>query len=120
MIVPVEIQLMREMAPRSRPSRGYLDSENPTETKLYPGTDAFGMETMVAKLEGFVRSLPLWANLQASFTIDGMRFSDPRPGILWLAVADIPTCIIHFPIMAGDMNPKFSGLHTLMIRTVLE
>lgn len=120
----LEVQLMRTVGdlwlPRSRPSRGYLhlgDNEA-SYTKLYPGAAAEGMEEMVAVVEGATRILPTCASLRASLRIENIPFGDARPGIVFLGVTDYYTCIIHFPIVAGNDNKMFRGFHSLQMRLV--
>jgi len=119
--VPVEIQLMRNWEPRSRPSIGDLnvDTPIPSMTKLFPGAAAIGTENMIVTIEGATRVQPSWAALRVGLTIEGQPFSDPRPGLIFLGKAGIPTCIIHLPVMAGEKSLMFRGWHTLLLRTVL-
>lgn len=116
----IEMQLMKDWQPRSRPSQGLLDvgSGLPTHTKLYPGAAAVEMEHMIATIEGATRIGALWAVLRVAVTIDGVPLGEPRPGIVYLGGSDVATGIVHFPVVAGNDNKMYRGFHSLLMRVV--
>lgn len=120
MIVALELQLLRNWQPRSRPSKGVLDTDDGHEswTKLYPGAEANDSEEILIHITGAKQYLPQWITFAAELTIDGQRFSEPRPGTVYTGVSDIPTAIVHFPIVAKWTDRKFGGMHTLLVRRV--
>lgn len=117
--IPIELQLMRDMKPRSRPSRGvmYLGEPRASQILLSPGAAAVGMESMVVTLENAVRTLPTWCAMRVSFTIDGTGFLEPRPGWMTLDFSDIYSLVVHFPVL-GNPGTHFGGQHTVFGRRV--
>lgn len=113
----VEVQLMRDMKPRSRPSYGtlFVGEPRPSQLLLLPGAAATGMETILVTIEGATRVQPSWCALRATFTIDGTGFLEPRPGYLYLGGMDVYSMVIHFPVL-GNPGTHFGGLHTLLGR----
>jgi hypothetical protein len=118
MNIPVEVQLMREMLPRSRPSVGIvtLGSAEPAHIKLYPGAAAISNEVMIARFEGATRIGHLWASARASFRIDGVVYGAARPIQFYLGTSDVWSGVTHFPLMSGQNNEMFSGHHTILMR----
>lgn len=113
---------MRNWLPRSRPSRGYfhLGSPEASYIKLYPGAAAEGLENMTALLEGATRITAEWVALKAAFTLEAVQYGDMRPTLVWLGVSDVPSGIVHFPLMSGEKNAMFRGWHSLLLRVVDE
>lgn len=118
MKVDVEIQLLRDWLPRSRPSRGSFELGSGTVwfTKLYPGSAANGHEEMLVRVEAATRVGQEWCVMRIGLIIDGMELGETRPGMLYLGGTDIPSCVIHFPIVAGPTNRMYSGRHTILMR----
>jgi hypothetical protein len=114
----VELQLMRDWQPRSRPTQGWfnLGEPEPALVKLVPGAAAYGTELMVVTLEGATRIDKYWAALRVSLMIEGTGFPGPRPSLVYLGESDMPTGIVHFPRMALDDSKMFGGWHSLLLR----
>lgn len=116
--VAVETQLLQDMEPRSRPSRGFISIADPLEpcyVKLFPGAAALGSEQMTAVFQGAMRISRNWFTLQACVMIDGMKLSDWRPLYLFYGVTDIWSGVCYFPMM-GKSGTTFGGIHSLTIR----
>lgn len=118
----VEVTLYRDLKPRSRPSYILLDENNigePVYGKLFPGSGGEGSEHLACAMwyQGLV--IPQWALIKAQFLIDGMPYSDPRPGELYTGRSDMPSSLIHFLPMAPPEHPIFGGVHTLALRTYI-
>lgn len=119
----IELQLMREWQPRSRPTHGVVSiGEGPVSdpTVLVPGAAASGMEQMIITLSRGTRVDKLWATVQAFLQIDGNGFPGPRQGLVYLGTSDIWTGAIHFPRVALDGHPVLGGWHTLLMRITSE
>lgn len=121
-LVQVEMQLLRDWEPRSRPSRGevHIGEALPTPdvVKLYPGAAAVGMEQLLVYVENATRVGFMWAAARVGLTIDGTLIGEPRPIMWWLGVSDIPSGVVHFPVIAGNENLMYKGRHTLLVRSV--
>ena len=116
----IELQLMKDWQPRSRPTVGWLNlgDPEPTTTKLVPGAAAVSTELMVVTLEGATRVDKWWATFRASLMIEGTGYPGPRPGIVYLGLSNAPTGSIHFARSAKDNHPMFAGWHSLLVRLV--
>jgi hypothetical protein len=86
--------------------------------KLHPGAAAEGTEEMYVTVERATRIAPDWCSFNAALTIEGVPFCTPRPGVIYLREAAIPSCVIHLPVMAGKGNRMFKGWHTLLFRAI--
>jgi hypothetical protein len=84
--------------------------------KLYLGMASEGYEHIVVSLEGITRIYPEWASARAGFRIDGVQYGRPRPIQFYTEPCDRISGVAHFPLMSGDNNPMFSGIHTLLLR----
>ena len=120
MKIPVEVQLLRDMEPRTRPSPGLMSLGENTESHIiaYPGAASNGAERIVVTLRNARRITLAWATLQATFSIEGLTFCDFRPLYVFLGITDIWSGICYFPVMSGAGNRTFSGLHSLCIRAI--
>jgi len=117
--VPVEMQLLRDWKPRSRPSRGVLQIDGgETFTVLMPGADAVGMERMEVLVSGCVRTEPFWVVMRITLLIEGVVLTGARPGMMYLRETDVPSCVVNWPIVAPKTNRMYAGHHTLLMRTV--
>lgn len=114
----LELQLMRDWQPRSRPSAYEVEIGNPDPVfcKLVPGAAAEGMETMFAVIEGLSRVGERWCTARVALTIDRTQFGEPRPVMFYLGESSAPTGIVHYPVLAGDGNKMFRGHHSLLVR----
>lgn len=120
MKIPLEVQLMRDWNPRSRPSPGILllGESHPSFVKLFPGAGAMGTEDMLAIVEDVTRWDISWCRALVSFRIDGLTFAEPRPTSIYLGPSPEWSGIVHFPRMATGGNIMLSGVHSLLLRCV--
>ena len=119
----IEVQLMRDWQPRSRPTRGTITvgegTPTPDTVKLYPGAAAVGSEMMLVYFENNTRSGQDWVSSRVALTIDGTHIGEPRPALFWIGgYSDIVTGIVHFPVVAGYDNLMYRGHHSLLLRIV--
>jgi hypothetical protein len=120
MRIPLEVQLMRDWSPRSRPSPGelLLGESTPSFVKLFPGAAAMGTEEMLAIIEDATRWDMSWCRAIVSFRIDGIQFAEPRPTSIYLGPSPEWSGIVHFPRMATGRNKLLSGVHSMLLRCV--
>lgn len=118
MLVNVEIQLMRNWRPRSRPTIGRIavGETNPQHTVLFPGSAAMDTEQMLVTIDRATRISKNVIGFYASLTIDRVPIGDVRPGNVWWGPSDVPTGIVHFPDLTD--HARFSGWHSLRLRWI--
>lgn len=122
MKVPVEVQLLRDWKPRSRPTNGFFDwnpqlgmTFAPNLIKLANGSQSDGTENLIVGIRNPQRIAPSWMLLQVTFEIESVPMSEFRPGVLYLGETDTPSCVVHFPVMASQ--GIYSGFHSVLLRT---
>jgi hypothetical protein len=118
MNVPVEVQLLRDMLPRSRPSVGIVTLGTPEYSyiKMYPGSASIANEVMIVRFECATRIGHLWASARVTFRIDGVVYGNARPIQFFLGSSDVWSGVSHFPLMSGRNNEMFAGHHTILMR----
>jgi hypothetical protein len=116
---PVEVQLLRDMEPRTRPCEGWMSGDigRTTHMILTPGagSDDYDRIDVDLKTTGDLRS---WRSVLASFRINGVPYGDARPGMVWMGIYSYPSCFIHYPIMSGTRNRVFAGMHVMTVRYI--
>lgn len=121
MDVPVEVQLMRDWQPRSRPTRGVyrlgVGGHAPDLVKLTPGAVAIGHEMMLVSFENASRVGLSWVTARVGLSIDGTYIGEPRPAMWHLGASGVFSGVVHFPVVAGNDNLMFKGHHSLLLRT---
>jgi hypothetical protein len=116
----LEVALYRDQKPRSRPSPLFFDNRfgQISTAKLFPGPVASTGEHLVVRVKAHDPVHPTWLAISAQFLIDAMPFTDPRPGLIYTNISDVPTFITFLSPAPYD-DPHFGGIHMLSFRRVM-
>jgi hypothetical protein len=111
--VRLEIVVHQNQKPRTRPESF---DWNPNVGGHFPLQDMqTGRRSYVVGLTGIIPVSFSWASVIVELRVDGPKLCEPRPGMVFLPVVDVPT-VVYFPSVAPEGNVMFGGWFTVSLR----
>lgn len=113
-MIGVEIHVRRNMLSITRPTVVIWNTDKGMSELLQPGSTEYPGRIRA------VLSVPVsidryWLSFVSYLQVDGVKLTEPRPGVLFAQRCDIPT-VVHFPSVAPPDDPLFGGWFTLCTR----